>query len=273
MAEPTMPDDPAAIAKRYATVAKKTVTDGAKVVTDAFEKINADPPPAQRYNSGDAIKTFADLANVALTGSISLARVALQSQADRGPMLVADNVASIVSRGLSDAMGVASEIAGGMNEAMNNTTTYPSDKLVDATVKLTNIGSLRGAEIMETIVAGPGVYGNPIVRRTFSIPADPANDRFLDLTSLRLTGHTEDLKAFAGFEPADGKVPAGHTSFTVVVNMAGLPSGMHQVTVDVWPATADPSDPKGPQIPDRTSAKDSMTFLAALPDTGDPGEP
>ena len=52
MAEPTMPDDPAAITKRYATVAKKTVTDGAKVVTDAFEKINADPPPAQRYNSG-----------------------------------------------------------------------------------------------------------------------------------------------------------------------------------------------------------------------------
>ena len=87
-------------------------------------------------------------------------------------MLVADNVASIVSRGLSDAMGVASEIAGGLNEAMNNTTTYQSDKLVDAAVKLTNIGSLRGAEIMETIVAGPGVYGNPIVRRTFPIPED-----------------------------------------------------------------------------------------------------
>ena len=78
---------------------------------------------------------------------------------------------------------------------------------------------------------------------------------------------------FAGIEPADGRVPAGQTSFTVVANMAGLPSGMHQVTVDVLPAMADPSDPKGPTIPDRTSAKDSMTFLAALPDTEDPAEP
>ena len=57
----------------------------------------AQPPiPPASYKPADAVASLTQLAGAALTGGMSLARVALQVQWDRRVLLVADNVASIV---------------------------------------------------------------------------------------------------------------------------------------------------------------------------------
>ena len=86
-------DDPTAIATRYATITRKMVNDATQVAIDAFNKINGSPG---KYKGKDAIKSMTKLADIAITGGSALARIPLQIQPDNGPMLVADEVASVV---------------------------------------------------------------------------------------------------------------------------------------------------------------------------------
>ena len=110
--DPKPPDPPDVIAARYAEAAKKAVTATAQVAIDAFDKVNG-PTGTQpgTLKPKDAIASLAQLAGAALTGGMSLARVALQVQWDRRVLLVADNVASIVGNGLDDVIDVVEDAA------------------------------------------------------------------------------------------------------------------------------------------------------------------
>src|SRR6516165_3490291 len=101
-------DDPMAIATRYATITRKMVNDATQVAIDAFNKINGTPGS---FTGDDAIKSMTKLANIVITGGSELARIPLQVQPDNGPMLVADEVASVVQRALTDAAEVAGDTA------------------------------------------------------------------------------------------------------------------------------------------------------------------
>ena len=255
MPDELKPPDPLdVIAARYATAAKNAVNAAAKVGTDAFDKVNGPPGPPPPYQPKDAITSVMQLAGAALTGGMSLARVALQVQWDRRVLLVADNIASIVGTGLNDVLTVAEDAAQKVS-----TRSYTQQEWVNSAIKLTSIGALRGAEIMETAVAGPGAYANPVIKRTFTItPGNKAAT--LAVTKLIRTSDNTDIKALVTFDPPTAKLAANADRFTIVINTAGLPSGTCQGTV-----TATDDDP----------ARSVRTFdiTVLVPETSDPPEP
>src|SRR5271154_4805902 len=155
-------DDPKAIATRYATITRKMVNDAAQVAIDAFDKINK--TGGSTYTAADAIESMATLAEIAITGGSALARIPLQIQPDNGPMLVADEVAAVVTQALTDAATVASNAA----EQVNNGTF--GAKWVDSAITLTGMAVLRAAEASEAVGAGPGVLANPRKVFPYTIP-------------------------------------------------------------------------------------------------------
>ena len=88
-------DDPMVIATRYATIARKMVNDAAQVAIDAFDKINK--TGGSTYTAADAIESMTTLAGIAISGGSALVRIPLQIQPDNGPMLVADEVAAVIT--------------------------------------------------------------------------------------------------------------------------------------------------------------------------------
>jgi hypothetical protein len=237
--ELTPPDPPNVIAARYATAAKKAVDAAAQVAIDAFDKVNNGPPGSPPpYQPKDA-----------------LARVALQVQWDRRVLLVADDIASIVGTGLGDVLTVAEDVAQKVS-----TRSYGQQEWVNAAIRLTSIGALRGAEMIETAIAGPGPYANPLIRRTFGITPPQNNPATLAVTKLIRTADGTDIKALVTFDPPTAKLAANATEFTIVVNTAGLPSGVYQGAVT---ATDD--------SPPHTVRSVDITVLA--PETLDPTEP
>ncbi len=256
--EPDPPDPPDVIAARYADAAKGSVTAAARLAMDVFDQVNGHPPGS--YGPHDAITSITRLAGAALAGGMSLARVGLQVQWDRRVLLVADNIASIVGNGLADALSATGSAAQALNDA-------PRDRQVwlDTAIRLTNIGMLRGAEILETAVAGPGAYANPIIKRTFAFPMeDPAAEAArqgieakLAITRLVRTLDNADIKALATFDPPSCTLRADERQFTIVLNTAGLPSGLYEGAVKATYGAQEPRE---------------LPIAIAIPETDDPAE-
>jgi hypothetical protein len=243
------PDPPDVIAARYAAAAKKTVADAAQVGIDAFDKVNKTPPD---FQPKDAIASAMQLASVALSGSLALARVALQVQWDRRVLLVADNIASIVGTGLGDVLSVAEDAAQKISAR-----TYTQEEWVNSAIKLTSIGALRGSEIMETAVAGPGAYADPLIKRTFVVQPGN-NDATLAVTQLIRASDNTDIKSLVTFDPPAAKLAANATKFTIAINTAGLPSGIYQGVVTA--------------TDDNTGKVRSFNITVLMPVTTDPPE-
>lgn len=258
---PKPPDPPDVIATRYAQAAQKAVTDIAQVAIDVFDKVNADPttnPP--KYKPKDAIASLSQLAGAVLSGGISVARVGLQVQWDRRILLVADNVASMVGQGLNETLDVAADVA---KKAGPKPFKKQQQELVDAAIELTNIVALRGAEILETVVAGPGAYANPLLQRTFTIKDTLKRNRpaTLAITELERTKDNVDFTPMATIDPPGFILGADKVTFTIAFNTAGLPSAAYQGVVTAKDTGAAPG-------PDR---KFNISF--AVPDTSDPPYP
>lgn len=245
------PDTPEAIAARYADAAKKAVRATAQVAIDAYDKVENKPPSS--YSPGDAAASLSQLAGATLAGAFSLARVALQVQWDRRLLLVADNVAAIVATGVNDAVNAA-----GATAQKAAATRLTRQDLVDSAVMLTSIGALRSAEILETVVGGPGPYLDPVLQRTFGI-ASSDQDATLAVTSMIRTSDDRDIKAMVGFDPPSCVLPKEQTTFTLVINISGLPSGMYRGTITAT------------QVDDPTKVR-SVDVTFALPETSDPPE-
>lgn len=218
-------DDPKAIATRYATITRKMVNGAAQVAIDAFNKING-----SSYTGEDAIESMTQLAGIAITGASELARIPLQIQPDNGALLVADEVASVIQTALTDAAAVAGDAAEKVNAG-----TF-KDKWVDSAVTLTGMAVLRAAEVAEAIGAGPGVLGDPVMKfGPYQINgANPADELVLKMEKLRRPTVDEDIAGIVQFIPAGGVLKAGEPKkFSLVINSAGIPSGVFRGTVKV----------------------------------------
>jgi hypothetical protein len=223
-------DDPMVIATRYATIARKMVLDTAQVAIGAFDKINK--TGGSTYTAADAIESMTTLAEIAIAGGSALARIPLQVQPDNGPMLVADEVAAVITRGLADATAVARETAEQINAG-----TFKNE-WVDSAVKLTGMAVLRAAEAAEAIGAGPGVLGDP--RKVFPYTINGVNltDQLVLKMASPLTRPDvadEDIARLVRFEPDGGVLKAGRSDsdFSLTINCAGIPSGIYLGQVEV----------------------------------------
>jgi hypothetical protein len=236
--QPQTPDDLPAIAARYAAVAKKVVSESVQVATDAFDQINAKPP--KPYGPADAITSLTRLANVALSGGLSLARVALQVQPDRRVLLVADNIADSVTSAMGDVLEVAKDAALTANSTDVSRRQWIKanrQEWINASIRLTSIAALRGAEIVETAVAGPGQFGATSVTRTFPLKPAATSKLSLEVIELKRTDDGRDIKALVVFDPPILEV--GATSFTFKINTVGLPSGTYEGAINTRKAEGD----------------------------------
>ena len=79
-------DDPNDVAEAFAETAKKVVDDSQGVAVAAFDKINGTDPQGNplKFTAGDAIKSMAALAKIAVTGGIELGQTALEVQPTKG---------------------------------------------------------------------------------------------------------------------------------------------------------------------------------------------
>ena len=223
-------DDPMVIATRYATIARKMVNDAAQVAIDAFDKINK--TGGSTYTAADAIESMTTLAGIAISGGFALARIPLQIQPDNGPMLVADEVAAVITLALTDATAVAGDAAEKINDG-----TFRAN-WVDSAVALTGMAVLRAAEATEAIGAGPGVLADPV--KVFSYTINGANPT--DQLELRITKPLtrpdvadEDISGLVHFEPVGGvlKKDRSNNDFSLTINCAGIPSGIYLGQVEV----------------------------------------
>ena len=171
------------------------------------------------------------LADIAITGGSALARIPLQIQPDNGPMLVADEVASVVQTALTDAAEVAGDAAEKVDAG-----TFKS-QWVDSAVMLTSMAVLRTAEAAEAIVAGPGVLADPVME--FGPYHGPRRQscrrgRAQEWKSWPAPASTENIAGLVSFTPAGGVLKAGVTkAFSLTINSAGIASGMFQGEVSV----------------------------------------
>jgi hypothetical protein len=228
-------DDPKDVAEAFAETAYKVVNESQAVAVEAFKKINKDVPNQPiTFTAGDAIKAITDLARIAATGGIELGQTALEVRPAKGVLILADHIATILSRGVKDVAGVASEASDLIDKDA-----YKRNDWVQSAIKLTNIALLHGAEIAQTVAAGPAQYADPIAKFDFAVTdaqVDAVNDRQLTVPSLKLGGPAAQDKVpdyRISFEPSDCVLRAGKKEFTLIVNSAGLPSGVYLGTIEV----------------------------------------
>src|ERR1700749_1253949 len=221
-------DDPKAIASRYATITRKMVHDATQVAIDAFDMINNKKP--HKYKSKDAIKSIYELADIAITGGAELARLPLQVQPDNRPMLVVDEVASVVQTALTDVAEIAGDAAEKIEKGKFK------DKWVDSAIMLTSVAVLRTAEAAEAIIAGPGVLADPVKEcGAYTVPgATNADEVVVKMQKLARPGVDENIAGLAKFTPANG-VLAKNTAkaFSFTINRAGIASGMYKAEISV----------------------------------------
>ena len=221
-------DDPKSIATRYATITRKMVNGAAQVAIDAFNQINGITPGG--FSPEKAIESMTQLAGIAITGASELARIPLQIQPDNGAMLVADEVASVIQTALTDAAAVAGDAAEKFNAG-----TF-KDEWADSAVTLTGMAVLRAAEIAEAIGAGPGVLADPLMKfGPYPINgANKADELVLKMGKLARPTVDEDIGGIVQFIPAEGVLKAGEAKeFSLVINSAGIPSGIFRGKVKV----------------------------------------
>jgi hypothetical protein len=224
-------NDPMDIADRYATVSRKMVNDAAQVAIDAFNKINGSGASTPSYTAGDAIRSMTKLANIAITGGSALARIPLQIRPNSDPMKVADQVATVIARGLADATAVAGDAAEKIDAGTFR------NQWVDSAITLTGMATFRAAEVAEAIAAGPGVLADPRVRFgpfKIDIP-NTADDLILKMAKLSRPDVDENIADLVRFEPAGGVLKAGVTrEFSLSIDSTGVPSGVFRGEVKVF---------------------------------------
>ena len=230
-------NDPADIADRYATVTRKMVTDAAQVAIDAYTKINEAARDGKRhYTADDAIQSMTKLANIAITGGAALARIPLQTRPLGGPMIIADQVASVVERAAADAAAVAGDVAEKIQAG-----TFRAD-WVDSAVTAAGMATLRAAEIAEAIAAGPGDLADPRMRfGPFDIDtANTTDELVLKIDTLARPGVDENIADLVCFEPPGGNLKANAPrTFSLIIDSSGVSSGIFRGTVRVYKKGAD----------------------------------
>jgi hypothetical protein len=211
--------EPDPIVERLAATAKETVEKVGDITRAASQPTGA---VGGQSAAGNLINTMTKLTNVAVASGLEVAKAGADGLARPGARAVADRMAAITRRMISEA-GKVTEQAAGQLDGKSST---PSG-WVESMVKLSDIALFGGIEMIETMLAGPGQYEKGPVCRTYRVAPDPAHPRRLVMTSLSRPGAADDAAAQVGFDPTDGVLPKGETKFSILVTAAGLASGLY----------------------------------------------
>lgn len=226
-------DDMRLVANRFAEVAKDMINKSADVAQDVFDKTNPkdtqEQATAGSFTAAEAVASMAKLVDIAVSGSIAMARIPLQTKPDRNLLLATDHVASVVGRGAGQAARIVTDAAKDIEKDG-----FKKDRWAESAARLANIAMLRGAEIVQTIAAGPGMYRDPsLTSDEYTVDLDNDHDRLLTLTKAARPGIEENIAHQVGFVPSDRVLRKGHNKFQLTANSAGLPSGVYLCQIDI----------------------------------------
>jgi hypothetical protein len=146
-------------------------------------------------------------------------------------MLVADEVASVVQRALTDAAKVAGDAAEKVEAGTFR------HQWANSAIMLTSMAVLRAAEATEAIAAGPGVLANPVMEfGPYTITgANSADKLVLKMEKLARPGVDENISGLVSFTPKGGvlKPSTKKRKFSFSINSAGIASGVYKGEVSV----------------------------------------
>ncbi len=229
----TVPE-PDPIVDRIAASATEMVDQAGQVAREASKKIGTDAG----YSASDLLASMAKLTNVALAGGLELAKAGMDGLSRPGPRAVADQMAVISRRMIAESGKVAGEAS-----ALLDAKSYGPTEWVKSMIRMADIATFGGIELAETALAGPGQYEKPPIRETFKVTPDNANARLLTIQDLSRPGAADAAAGRVGFDPADRVLPKGQPDFSILVDPAGLASGMYLGQVHI--GELDPTSPVG----------------------------
>jgi hypothetical protein len=227
--------DPDPIVARLAASAKEIVDEAGEVAREASKKINN----GTGYSAADLLGSMTKLTNVAFAGGLELAKAGMDGLSQPGPRAVADQMAVISRRMISES----GKVAGEASDLLDKQQFFKPTDWVQAMVKLADIALFGGIELAETALAGPGQYEKAPIRETFKVTPDNVNPRLLTILSLSRPGAADAAVGRVGFDPSDRVLPKGQSEFSILVDAAGLASGKYIGEVHI--GEVDPAAPAG----------------------------
>jgi hypothetical protein len=218
-------NDPADISHSFADAARDTVDAVSSLAQDASEQIDRN-----HYTLSAALETMAKAANIAVASGLRFAETTLELRPNDGQMLVADNIATIAKRMVNQARRVVEEDSSRISEG-----SYTVNAFVKSMTKFADIGLVGGIELAETAFIGPARYAPPaFISDPITVP-ESQSVRTLsmdDAAPLQRPGTADPIpNDRICFEPP--YLTAGTTEFRIVVDEAGLPSGVYTGKVKV----------------------------------------
>ena len=222
------------IVERLAATAKEMIEGVGEVAGAASGQIGA----TAGYSAANLINSMTKLTTIALAGGLEMAKTGMDGLSQPGPRAVADQMAVITRRMISESGKVAEEASGRLDAQC-----YTPTEWVKSMVRLADIALFGGIELAETALAGPGQYEKELICHTFSVTADPANTRLLTLKTLSRPGAEDAAAERVSFDPPDRLLMKGQTDFSVLFDAAGLASGVYIGEVHV--GELDPHAPVG----------------------------
>jgi hypothetical protein len=231
-------EDPKDIAIRVTTTAKDIVDQARAIATEAIGQSS----DVDKYTAAQLADTVTKSVELAFSGALQLNRDVLgvvpkpaPQQSDpgaEGRRLVADAMEAISRRMIRQTGRVVAETADLADKQPYSPTIW-----VRSMVKLADIALLGGIELAETALIGPAPFEvEPRMSDTYPIGAT-GEARTLKVADPGLCrpGTADPIPAAqVWFDLPDGKrLAAGATEFRLVVNPAGLISGMYTGKVDV----------------------------------------
>lgn len=204
-------------------IAKNVMNESAKAMKDESEKIDAG-----KYELSHMVATATKVVNAGLAGATDLARIPLEEKWPE-PHLVMGEYISTVVRGMVTQAGVVAQDAANDVEAKD----YRPSQWLQSLTRLIDIAVAGGMDIAETLGAGPAQFQTqPIATEFYTVPAStvPRDLRWKTKPTRDAADDAIDDKKLE-FDPKT--LLPGATQFRVLVNAAGLLSGVYKGVVEV----------------------------------------
>lgn len=216
-----------------ARTAKAMIEKSAAVAKEESAKIDKEPAD---YGLGEAIVGATKLLNIGIAGATDIGRIAAETTPPDTVLTMGEYLASVVRRMVSQAGTVAAAAAIDVDGKK-----YNSKKWVESMTRLADIGILGSLEIIETVAAGPARFESQPARFD-GFTADEQDAAEQDRVRTLRFAKTDDLPKR---NATDDPIPAHrlqfdpptlvwpNRTFAVIVETAGLVSGVYEGTVTV----------------------------------------
>jgi hypothetical protein len=147
----------------------------------------------------------------------------------KGPMIVVEHMAAVVSRMTKQAAAVAKEVSGQIDDNK-----YGINQWMDAMTKLSDIALVGGIDLVQTAVIGPAPYTPTAFNsRSFDVKAaDHQRKLLIEAPGLTRPGTKDPIPADQITLVPDTLAPQ-ETKFHFRVSEEGLPSGVYTGRVRV----------------------------------------